>query len=203
MCASRARTGYERTHLDPKWLGPSWAWTSINGPVHHKPYPYEYGIREGSCNILWSTTLICRELVDQRAPFGAVHQAVLGITSQARRVQVQFHPGKDCKYTVHEKDVPVKDSSLVSLKVDTSRRYCDRALLDAPVYLVFALLNVSEKRAVIKARGLVLVAVSRNGDVGGKFERHGLFDCRKGNDEQDDLIQEWVKNSEEVYFEVQ
>lgn len=182
--------GYNRTCKDNEWLGPSWAWTSAKGKVFICPP----NMRDDATRV-WKVELLHRELVEQSALFGAVREAVLGISAPCVRVRLKYcaestqHP---IKMVCTDDGTVLEDSNThVTLWTDhTADKGHDRALVDATAVLVVAYYrlrpwDVEIEEGRVWAVGLLLVEVpGGNGNHERRFERHGMFDIDVDGDTQ-------------------
>ena len=164
---------------------------------------------------MWETELLCRELVEESAPFGAVREAVLGITAPYVRVRLAYRPERtehpivmacaDDGTVVEESDI------YVTLWTDhTAEKGHDRALVDTAAVLVAAYYRVQPwdletGRGRVWAVGLVLVEVpGENGNGRKRFERHGMFDINVEEDAQRVVqYKNWIDSFERGVIEIQ
>lgn len=202
--------GYNRMCKDDGWLGPSWAWASAKGKVFICPPNMRDDVTR-----MWKVELLHRELVEQSAPFGAVREAVLGISAPCVRVRLTYcaestqHP---IKMVCADDGTVLEDSKThVTLWTDhTADKGHNRVLIDATAILAVAYYRVRPwdvdiEEGRVWAVGLLLVEVpGGNGINGRRYERHGMFDIDVDGDTQRmTKYKNWIDGFVKDFVEIQ
>ncbi|KAL5379206.1 hypothetical protein DPSP01_008655 [Paraphaeosphaeria sporulosa] len=176
--------GYNATHSDTNWLGPSWAWTRMSGTVRCAARgtvtSYETEQEElTQWQRIREMKIVHRTLVNMTAPYDGVHEAVLGGTTLARRYRVKKNSAQE-EYLMDTK-IPYHEHGIMAIQLDNSEQHRDKALLASPVLVIIArfhpdFVDFISEGVGCGAHGLILVEVPRsNRDETPRFERHGFF----------------------------
>ncbi|KAF2678172.1 hypothetical protein K458DRAFT_491424 [Lentithecium fluviatile CBS 122367] len=161
------------------FLGPSWAWTGVNqrvefGGVLKKTDLNSDGAKRGKHRLIWEILKVKMTLVDQRAPFGAVQEAILVLRAPIRCVWLKwwFHGGRFRLSPIQP--IPGTGSQMhLGEEVESIGLLWDNPRIDTfgtSYYLVLA----ARENSWFGIRGLILRAIDEeNNDGVGRYVRCG------------------------------
>jgi hypothetical protein len=196
----------------PAYLGPSWAWTSVETEVQFSMVLMEDQVKQQyekitMQNLVWKILDIRATLVDGNARFGAVHEAILILSAPIQQVHVE---GPHPQYVSRFQPRPEKQPGIdLGSNVDYLDLLWDRQAESRgsdSVYLVVS----SRANARCDVRGLIVKAVDEEskGAVG-RYVRCGVWQTTRywpneiEAEAEMQTVDQWIDGFEERVLEIE
>lgn len=182
---------------------PSWSWTNVSAPILYKRLMSKSQLPQEEYTLRWKTHGVKSTLVDDRAPFGAVREAVLRLEAPIQRLypcELEISAPWGTEWRLRTGQASSNGADLgehICLKSDISELQIPK---EVPIYLAVGYRAPGDMFA-----GLVVRELEECSESGvTRHERIGMFYARTWLFKDDDhtRMDAWFNGSEKRIIEI-